>query len=283
MRKLHLTVLIAGGLLSSCNQKDSTTKSTTNNAVTETVQDPSEQETQVDSSDKIEGAQSDSIKSLIAIFKTGNSDKIASKINFPLKRQYPIPSIKNNEEFKKRFNQVFDKTLLNKIANSTIDQWSEVGWRGTMLDNGIVWMANSDGMISSITYQSDIEKELMHNLIAKDKQNLHASVLKFERPTYKIETPKYHIRIDELADSKYRYASWKKGEKENAEPSLILDNGVLVFDGSGGNHVITFTNKEYTYKVYRNIIGEKNTPDITLEIEKDGKNIAKENGQLIKE
>ncbi|MNI99195.1 hypothetical protein D3C73_1582120 [compost metagenome] len=53
------------------------------------------------------------------------------------------------------------------------------------------------------------------------------------------------------------------------------------FEGSGGNHVITFKNGIYTYKIYRNIIGEKNAPDITLIVEKNNRRILCQHGTLI--
>ncbi len=88
------------------------------------------------------------------------------------------------------------------------------------------------------------------------------------------------IRIDKLSDYKYRYASWKTIKIESSKPDIILNNGELEFEGSGGNHVITFSNGKYTYKIYRNIIGEDNSPDITFEVEKDGKIILTEDGTL---
>ena len=106
------------------------------------------------------------------MFKSYNVDQIPNFISFPLDRQYPIPSIKNKNEFNKRFSEVFDKILIDKIANSKIEQWSEVGWRGIMLDDGVVWMANSDGIITAVNYQSDFEKKLRSDLIAKEKENL---------------------------------------------------------------------------------------------------------------
>jgi hypothetical protein len=51
--------------------------------------------------------------------------------------------------------------------------------------------------------------------------------------------------------------------------------------GSGGNHVFTFVNGIYTYKVYRNIMGEGTPPDITLEIEKNEEIILATDGTLI--
>lgn len=117
-------------------------------------------------------------------------------------------------------------------------------------------------------------------MIDREKENLHNSLKTFESPTYKIKTKNYLIRIDELTNNKYRYASWKISDKETSKPDIILNDGELEFEGSGGNHVITFVQGKYTYKVYRNIIGEESTPDITLEIEKNGKTILSEDGTL---
>lgn len=231
----------------------------------------------------LEDYEIDSIKALITLFKKKDIDGISNKISYPLYRQYPIPSIKDKEEFKKRFSEVFDQILIDKIANSQISEWSEVGWRGIMFENGDLWMANSDGIITSVNYQSDFEKTLITNLITKEKENLHASLKTFKSPIYKIKTKTYLIRIDELTDYKYRYAAWKVGEKETSKPDLVLNNGQWESQGSGGNHVITFVNGIYTYKVYRNIIGMANSPEITLEIEKNGEIILTTEGTLILE
>ena len=232
-------------------------------------------------SEKLDDYKVANINNVIALFKQKNIDKISNIISFPLSREYPIPSIKDKKEFRKRFNEVFDKTLVVMIANSKIDQWSEVGWRGIMLNNGVVWIESYDGIITAVNYQSDFEKKLRKDLIAKEKANLHISLKTFESPTYKIKTKNYLIRIDKLSDYKYRYSSWKINEIESSKPNIILNNGELEFEGSGGNHVITFSNANYTYKVYRNILGEDNSPDITLEIEKEGKTILTQDGTLI--
>ena len=94
---------------------------------------------------------------------------------------------------------------------------------------------------------------------------------------------KYLIRIDKLTDSRYRYASWKITEKESSKPDIILDNGELEADGNGGNHVITFSKDNYTYKIHRILMGAEGSPEVTLEVEKDGKLILAEDGELIME
>lgn len=221
------------------------------------------------------------IKNIITLFQQKNIQKISNFVNFPLRREYPIPEIKNREQFKQRFNEVFDKKLIDKIAHSKTEQWSEVGWRGIMLANGDIWIDSDEGKIIAVNHQSDFEKKLRKDLIIKEKENVHSSLKTFESPTYKIKTKNYLIRIDELKNNKYRYASWKISKKESSKPDLILNNGELEFQGSGGNHLITFTNGNYIYKVYRNILGEENTPDITLEVEENEKTILHQDGSLI--
>ena len=234
-------------------------------------------------SDQLDSSNLTYIKNVIELFKQSNVDSISSVINFPLRREYPIPSVKNEIEFKLRFTEIFDKILIDRIANSKTEQWSEVGWRGIMLDNGIVWMDSYEGKIIAVNYQSDFEKKQIQELIEKQRQKLHNSLKTFQSPVYKIVTKNYLIRIDKLSDYKYRYVSWKIGENESSKPDIILNNGDIEYQGSGGNHVITFSTQNYSYKIYRNIIGADDSPDITLEVEKNGEIILTEDGKLIAE
>lgn len=220
------------------------------------------------------------INRIISLFKQQKIADIATIISYPLKRENPIPAIKNENEFKQRFPEVFDQWLIDLIAQSKIEQWTEVGWRGIMLSNGTIWIGSDEGKITAVNYQSAFEKKLKQTLIQQQKEYIHSSLKQFKSPVYTIKTEKYLIRIDELANEKYRYASWKIGGKENLRPDIVLNNGKLDFEGSGGNHVITFTNGIYTYKIYRNIIAEKNTPDIILIVQKNNQKILIQNGTL---
>lgn len=235
----------------------------------------SAQQTELDK-DKIEA-----IKNVIALFQEKDVDKISSIVRFPLSREYPLHPINNKKELKQRFEQVFDENLINKIANSTVDQWAEVGWRGIMFDNGELWMADSDGIITSVNYQGALERTLISELIAAEKGSIHQSLVNYEKPVYKIETKSFLIRIDQLNDMEYRYASWKKGRKDSSLPDLVLKNGIWEPQGSGGNHVIEFVNKNYTYKIFRYIIGGEEASDVTLVVEKDGKVILTQDGFLV--
>ncbi|MCX8485629.1 MAG: hypothetical protein ORN53_00340 [Crocinitomicaceae bacterium] len=223
----------------------------------------------------------DSIQELIELFKKVDIEGISNKISYPLDRDYPIPSIRNKEEFIKRFHEVFDQKLIDNIAQSDIGQWTEVGWRGIMLDNSVVWMSFQRGFISAINYQSKREKNIQAELIRKDKEQLHATLRNFKSPVYKIQTEKFLIRIDELSENSYRYVSWRAGVNEAILPDLVLKNGLCEMQGSGGNHEFTFVNGIYTYKVRRNILGERDSPDVTIQVEKRGEIIFIAPGSLI--
>jgi hypothetical protein len=169
MKYIKPTLIVFGLLLWSCNQTDSQKQSAINE---KTVCPADNVIKQNENGSNLKDYEIDSIKALITLFKEKDIDGISNKISYPLYRQYPISPVKNKVEFKKRFSEIFDQILINKIANSKISQWSEVGWRGIMLENGDLWMANSDGVITTINYQSDFEKKLRTNLIATDKENL---------------------------------------------------------------------------------------------------------------
>lgn len=89
------------------------------------------------------------VKSFITNVKNNNKQGVAALISFPLKREYPIPAVKNKTDFIKRYDQIFDSTLKNKIINSNpATEWSEMGWRGIMLGQGDIWM-DTEGKINN--------------------------------------------------------------------------------------------------------------------------------------
>lgn len=221
------------------------------------------------------------VQQTISLFKEKKIDEICAQIKYPLNRPYPIADVKNSVEMKERFKNIFDDHLIQKISKSNTEDWHEVGWRGIMLYQGLIWLESGTGKIIAVNYESDFEKNLKQFLIKKDKAKVHSSIKNFEAPVYKIKTMHYLIRIDETTEGQYRYASWKVRKSESSRPDLILQNGKLEMQGSGGNHVIIFQNKEYTYKIYRNIIGEEDHSDITLTVEKNDKIILSEDGKLL--
>jgi hypothetical protein len=234
--------------------------------------------TAVGQDSELKKEQVQSIQKLINIFKAKNKTKIADLIYYPLRREYPLQDVKDKNDFIKRFDDIFDKEFLDHIAKSKIKDWSEVGWRGIMFDNGILWI-DDDGKIMTVNYQSTKEKQLLANAILSDKNQLLKSLQNFDKPLYLIFTKNYKIRVDEKSPGIYRYAAWKI-KNQKSEPDIVIENGVLEFQGSGGNHTITFKNNGYIYTVYINELGTVDTPDATLEVSKQEKTVLTEDGKI---
>lgn len=220
---------------------------------------------------------------LIQLFKKQDVDRIIDRIAYPLHRDYPIPAIENKEQMRDRFFEVFDEKLMEEIASSNVDDWSTVGWRGIMLDQGIVWLSDDASFISGINYQTLKEKAYQKQLIADQKAHVHESIAKFERPELLSITDRFMVRIDQMPDNSFRYASWKKGKSQTEEPELVLTSGIVEYSGTGGNHVFSFKKGIYTYNVYRNLMGEGDYSEINLEVLKSGDKIIYESGELINE
>ena len=221
------------------------------------------------------------IQTFIDNVKGDKKEAIANIISYPLKRENPIPSIKNKTEFIKRYSEIFDADLKKEITSSKADKdWSEVGWRGIMLNNGTIWM-DTDGKLTSINYQSKMEKDLKAKLISSQKKGIHSSIAKFKNPEYVLETSKFRIRIDDMGNDTYRYASWSAKQKMSEKPDLIINNGKWFADGSGGNHNFKFKKGNYIYTCYIIVLGEKGSPPAQLVITQSGKEILSQDAKIV--
>lgn len=221
------------------------------------------------------------VKSFIANVKGNNKEGVASFISFPLGREYPIPDVKSKADFLKKYEQIFDAKLKSEIIKSSpAKDWSEVGWRGIMLNQGTLWI-DTEGKISSINYQSQYEKNLKNKLIAAEKIKLHPSIAKFKAPEYILETSKFRIRIDDLGNNNYRYASWSIKKSMSEKPDLVITNGKWTADGSGGNSYFDFKKGDYLYQCYIIVLGTSDSPPATLTITQKGKEILSQNAKIV--
>ncbi|MGL5609391.1 MAG: hypothetical protein ACRDDN_15110, partial [Aeromonas veronii] len=106
-------------------------------------------------------------------------------------------------------------------------------------------------------------------LIARQKSDLHPSVQEYKSPELMWQTEKFTIRIDELDDGHYRYASWAKGKTFADKPDLVLKNGTVRMEGTGGNHTYLFTNGPYRYECVVTVLGERGVPPGELVVYKN--------------
>lgn len=187
------------------------------------------------------------ISEIIEEFKRNDRYAIAEKIEYPLSREFPLPSIQNKQELLRCFTDVFDDSLTAMILNSDLSRdWDVMGYRGIMLLDGILWI-NHDGQIKAVNYMSKVESQRKQVLIDSDRSEIHPSLKEYLEPVLHMVTVDYQIRIDKMTDSTFRFASWKPDASMASKPDLIIDNGQRSWQGSGGNHSFTFINGNYTY------------------------------------
>jgi hypothetical protein len=221
------------------------------------------------------------VTDFIDCIKSQNKEKLISMISFPFDREYPIPSIKNGQEFLKRYNEIFDDTLTKMIVSSKPStDWSTKGYRGIMLSNGEIWL-DYDGSLIGVNYLSKYEENEKAGLIKLEKSEVHESIKEFKNPICILETTKYRIRIDQLGDGNYRYASWPLKSKMSDRPDIIIENGEYKPEGSGGNHSFVFRNGDYVYDCAIIVMGEDDAPPAYLTISKGDREIFSQKADIV--
>lgn len=194
------------------------------------------------------------VNAFLTAFKTNDKGVIANFFRYPLKREYPLPSIDSPASLINHFNDIFDPELSSLIKNSDAqNDWRVAGWRGIMLDSGVVWM-DFNGNIIAINHQTTLEKAKRQVAIAVMKKSLHSSLRDFVNPVLELKSKQFLIRIDEMKDYKYRYAAWPLTGKQSEKPEIVIDNGKWHYDGSGGNYYISFSYDEYKYICHMYVI-----------------------------
>lgn len=223
------------------------------------------------------------IKIFIDNVKKDKKEAIAGMISYPFKREYPIRAIKNKADFVKRYSEIFDDKLKNEIIKSNpAKDWSEMGWRGIMLNQGTMWI-DTDGRLIAINYQSKFESDQKNKLIAADKTKLHPSIDKFNTPECVLETSKFRVRIDDLGNDNYRYASWSIKQSMSEKPDLVITKGKWFQEGTGGNHRFEFKKGQYTYECYIAPLCEKGTAPASLTIYQNKKVILSQDARIVSE
>ena len=187
------------------------------------------------------------ISAFIQNIKNDDREKVANKVRFPLKREYPLPHIESRKDFLLRYDDLFDDYLKKKVIDSDpATDWTTAGWRGLMLAAGDLYL-DYDGSLYAITHQSEIEKKKRNELIESEKNYLHPKVMKFNKPVLLLHAPKLIVRVDDMGEGDLRYVSWSN-KKMNDMPDVILHRGQLVPLNDGG-FVCSFKDtRNLTYK-----------------------------------
>ena len=183
--------------------------------------------------------------------------RVAEFIDFPLQRMYPLPPIHSTRELAARYSEVFDDNLVQIVTD--VDGYDTCSYHpvyGCVLqvetgqgcqEPGCIRFGYGSAIIR-IDEHSEAEMRERERLIAADKRNLHEKLREFKYPVLDWETCAYRVRVDYLGDERYRYASWYVGERYDAEPDLVIDDGeVASGDGSIVPLYFYFSGGQYKY------------------------------------
>jgi hypothetical protein len=201
------------------------------------------------------------IQQVINVFQSYDKDSIANLIYYPLEMRHPVSDISNKSEMIKRFNEVFDEALLERLSTSKVSDWEYMGWRGIMFDNGTAWI-DEDGRILSINHQTKKQKILRKAIVEADKKSLHSSVKDYKRAIHKINIKQGVVRVDEISDANYRLSIWFNGRPIIDEPNVRIENGKVRREGSAGSTHYTFNKDHYKYEFGNPMIGSEANPAI---------------------
>ena len=72
------------------------------------------------SAQELKKEEQDAVQTFIDCIESKDIEKLTTIVKFPLKRSHPIPAIKNGTEFLKRYEEIFDDSLINMIIKSDV-------------------------------------------------------------------------------------------------------------------------------------------------------------------
>jgi len=122
----------------------------------------------------------------------------------------------------------------------------------------------------------DVATEIKAEKTEKYQEKLPATII--------IKTKKFKVRIDKQPNGNYLYQSWSANAKITAKPSMIISDGELIPDGSGGNYYYEFNNNGTLYQVWRNYLtnSSKKAPYTLVVIGSNGDELVRQDAQVAK-
>lgn len=205
------------------------------------------------------------VRAFLQAIASGDAERVAGFVRTPLDRPHPLPPVRDAADFVARFDELLPASLRAELLRSTADDWARVGWRGTMFDNGRLWI-DDDGELWASNEHSPLERRRRLELIARDRASLHEDLRAFDEPVLRWRTSRYRVRVDRMADGALRYASWRRDAPMAARPDLVLSDGEHQVEGTARNETYRWQNGKTHYVCAMNRVGPNGTPPYELRV-----------------
>lgn len=183
---------------------------------------------------------------IITSIAESDRETFADLVEYPIRRDYPLRDIENKEQMIEKFDLIFDAKFCDTLRTMDSNSWEEVGWRGYMLCDGMLW---GDGLVEVINYSSPLEQRLRQKIIKAEVAALHPSLQGPWEPVDRLllDNKKYgfaRIDMDTTTDDPcYRLTLFKKKADVGDKPALTLF-GSLSTQGTMCYETYEFSNKD---------------------------------------
>ena len=166
--------------------------------------------------------------------RSKNRERIASHFKFPFDIGYPLPDIKDKNDFIARYELLFDKFIEEEISCS--NDWCS--WHGVTCNSGHLLFGDVDSsgnlIATFIRLHPKAYYEVLEREIDIQRQSLHPSLHKFRRPIVVARSESCIFRVDEIVPGELRLAIWTQGKTMKDCPDYVNKDGFISQVGSSG-------------------------------------------------
>lgn len=187
----------------------------------------------------------DAIRKFQEDVKSKDREKIASHFKYPFDLGYPLPEIKDVDDFLSRYELIFDNVIEEEIIYS--NAWSY--WNGITCNSGHLLFGKVDNdnlIITSFSTHPAAYYKAMKEEINIQRQRVHPSLRNYQRPIVVAKAESCIFRVDEIIPGELRLSFWKKGKTMKDAPDYVNQKGFISQVGSSGTPDWLFVNGKDT-------------------------------------
>lgn len=168
--------------------------------------------------------------------RSKDREKIASYFRFPFDLGYPLPEIKDKDDFLAKYELIFDNVIEEEILYS--NRWCRIPEmyvrhvKHKRLLSGEI--DNNNLIITSFDFHPAAYYKALEEEINIQRQMVHPSLRDYRRPLVVARPESYIFRVDEIQPGEMRLALWKKGKTMKNSPDYVAQNGFLTRAGLWG-------------------------------------------------